>query len=234
MAFNRNRIDCKSDSCSEGTATHLNAGAKKTFVLDTNVVLDDAKNIEQFDEHDIVIPITVIQELDRFKRGNEDLNFQARQFLRRLDELTGAILNSKGVWLGENQGSIRVVLGGELEEPLKLALIQNSPDHSIRYTAVRLKKWLPDQQVVLVSKDTNLRLKAKSVGVIAEDCEADKLQSFDELHSGKRSVLELSTQDIDHFFTANGVVTAESLSGIESPVANKRFVIRSGTKSVLA
>ncbi len=78
----------------------------KLFVLDTNVILHDAQSLHAFQEHDIAIPITVLEELDKFKKGQGDINFQAREFLRTLDELTGDLLSDKGVSLGAGRGNI--------------------------------------------------------------------------------------------------------------------------------
>ena len=93
----------------------------KLFVLDTNVILHDSGCIQNFEEHDLAIPITVLEELDHFKRGNEAINFQARDFLRRIDDLTGDLLSEQGISLGPGLGSIRVVLGGEVEPRVKAA-----------------------------------------------------------------------------------------------------------------
>ena len=90
----------------------------KLFVLDTNVILHDAGCIRNFEENDIAIPITVLEELDRFKKGHDDIHFQAREFLRSFDQITGDILSEQGASLGPGLGSIRVVLGGELEQQL--------------------------------------------------------------------------------------------------------------------
>ena len=84
--------------------------AQKLFVLDTNVILHDSNCIRNFQEHDVAIPITVLEELDKFKRGNEDINFQARQFLRDLDQLTGDLLSTTGAPLGSGRGGVRVIL----------------------------------------------------------------------------------------------------------------------------
>ncbi len=207
---------------------------KKIFVLDTNVVLHDAKCIQRFGPHDVVIPITVIEELDRFKRGHDDLSFQARQFLRTLDDLAGAILEPAGVSIGPDLGRIRVCLGEPLDDRLKTSFTQDSPDHRILNAAIRLQASRPEVTVVLISKDTNLRLKAKAMGVIAEDYEADKVRSFDELYSGKRTVLEVPPEAIDPFFSDDAQVPRTMLPMIQDPVANECFVIKSGSKSVLA
>ena len=87
--------------------------ATKIFVLDTNVILHDAGCLRNFEEHDIAIPITVLEELDQFKRGSDDIHFQAREFLRRLDGLTGDVLAPEGSPIGEGLGAVRVVLGND-------------------------------------------------------------------------------------------------------------------------
>ncbi len=208
------------------------ANLRKLFVLDTNVVLHDAKCIEEFDEHDVAIPITVLEELDRFKRGNEDLHFQARDFLRRLDELTGPMMSEKGVPRGEGLGNIRIVMGGRVADEVRSAFIQDCPDHRILNCAYQLTQEL-DRPVVLVTKDTNLRMKARSLGVAAEDFTADKVQSFDKLYSGTRLVENVCGDTIDPLYE-NGRLAREELPEIEEPLANENFVLRNGSKSALA
>ncbi len=205
----------------------------KLFVLDTNVILHDARCIESFQENDIAIPITVLEELDKFKRGNEDIHFQARQFLRTLDELTGAILSTRGVSRGPGLGNIRVVLGGPTEPNLQGIFLQDLPDHRILNTAMLLKNTGGYRQIVLVSKDTNIRLKARSLGIAAEDYEADKLKNFDELYTGKRRIDGASSDEISLFFEDRGIVPSSLVPGISSPRANENFVYRNGSKSVL-
>ena len=99
---------------------------QKLFVLDTNVILHDAKCIQKFDEHDVAIPITVLEELDQFKRGNEDIHFQAREFLRRLDEITGPVMSEQGVSRGEELGNIRIVMGGPIVSEVKEAFLHGN------------------------------------------------------------------------------------------------------------
>src|SRR5262245_34640903 len=106
----------------------------KLFVLDTNVILHDSSCILNFEEHDVALPITVLEELDKFKRGNEDIHFQARQFLRRIDGLTGDALSDQGASLGEGRGFIRIILGGDLDNRLKSSFFQDTPDHRILNT----------------------------------------------------------------------------------------------------
>ena len=156
----------------------------KLFVLDTNVILHDAGCLWNFKEHDIAVPITVLEELDKFKKGNEDLNFQARAFLRRLDDLTGDMMSDDGVPLGAGLGSVRVVLRGTHTDQIRNAFFADVPDHRILDIALTLQDAESPRSVILVTKDTNLRLKAKSLGLPAQDYNSDKVESFDKLYTG--------------------------------------------------
>jgi PhoH-like ATPase len=204
----------------------------KLFVLDTNVILHDSGCIRNFEENDVAIPITVLEELDQFKRGNEDLNFQAREFLRRLDALTGDVLSEEGSPLGAGLGSIRVVLGGR-DDRLHEAFLQDSPDHRILGLALRLQREHAQRPVILVSKDTNLRMKAKSLGLKAQDYTSDKVESFDKLYTGKRVVEGIESELIDRFYAEGGVPAGE-FTRVTEPLANENFILRNGSKSALA
>ena len=206
----------------------------KLFVLDTNVILHDSGCIQKFEENDVAIPITVLEELDQFKRGNEDIHFQAREFLRRLDALTGDLLSLDGSPLGDGLGSIRVVIGGGVEDRLRDAFLQDSPDHRILGTTLLLQRQVAPRQVVLVSKDTNLRMKAKSLGIRAQDYTSDKVKGSDGLYTGRRTVEGIQSEVIDGFYARGGVVPAAELVLAEPPLANENFVLRNGTKSALA
>jgi len=206
----------------------------KLFVLDTNVILHDSGCIRNFEENDVAIPITVLEELDQFKRGNEDIHFQAREFLRRLDALTGDLLSLDGSPLGDGLGSIRVVIGGGGEDRLRDTFLQDSPDHRILGTTLQLQRQVTPRQVVLVSKDTNLRMKAKSLGIRAQDYSSDKVQVSAGLYTGRRTVEGIESEVIDGFYARGGVVPAAELPLAEPPRANENFVLRNGTKSALA
>jgi len=208
--------------------------APKIWVLDTNVILHDSDCIRNFEEHDIAIPITVLEELDRFKRGNEDINFQAREFLRQLDDLTGDALSDSGAALGAGRGSIRIVLGGELDVRLKASFFQDSPDHRILNTALALQKREHSRPVILVSKDTNLRMKAKSLGLPAQDYTSDKIESFDKLYTGKRVIEDATSEVISRFYENGGHVPANLVECVTAPVPNENFILRNGSKSALA
>jgi len=206
----------------------------KLFVLDTNVILHDAGCLQNFQENDIAVPITVLEELDRFKKGNEDVNLQARSFLRRVDELTGDVLSPHGARLGPGLGSIRIVLEADLKPRLKHAFLADSPDRRILNVALTLQEHEHPRQVVMVTKDTNLRMKAKSLGLTSQDYNTDKVESIDKLYTGKRLVEGLSTDSISQFSKNGGRVSVDTLECVSQPRANENFVLRNGTKSVLA
>ncbi|HMO15130.1 MAG TPA: PhoH family protein [Pirellulaceae bacterium] len=205
----------------------------KLFVLDTNVILHDARCIFAFEENDIAIPITVLEELDHFKRGNEDIHFQARTFLRSLDELGTTLMSGDGLSLGDGLGRIRVVFEQVTHPSISHVFLSDQADHRILNNAIHLAERIQYRQVVLVSKDTNIRLKARSLGLAAEDYEADKLGSVDELYSGKRLIEGVSTEHIGLFFNKVGNVPAADVPLIEQPQANENFIYRNGSKSAL-
>ncbi len=206
----------------------------KIFVLDTNVILHDSSCIDHFEENDVAIPITVLEELDRFKRGNELLNFHARQFLRRIDELTGDVLFSEGIRYNDSSGLIRVIVDHEWDDDLISVFSEDSPDHRILNSAFRLAKQNPDRVVILVTKDTNLRMKAKSLGIHAQDYTTDKVESIDKIYTGLAWVEDADPDLIDRLHQeAEGV--AWDSSGLKmKPVPNQNFIIRNNQKSVLA
>ena len=208
----------------------------KLFVLDTNVCLHDAACVRKFQEHDIAIPITVLEELDQFKKGHGDINYQARQFLRSLDDLTGDILSEKGAELGESLGNLRVVFKRESPADLKGVFLSDSPDHRILFTTLYLHWNEADREVILVTKDTNLRMKAKSVGIRSQDYTNDKVESLDKLYTGKRT-LETTAEVIDAIYHNGEVIPVDevdnnALQPVE-PVANENFIMRHVSRSAL-
>ena len=205
----------------------------KIFVLDTNVILHDSRCIENFAEHDVMIPITVLEELDRFKRGSEDIHFQARQFLRTLDSMVGSLVSDEGVSRGPGLGLLRVVWTPDLDERVRKAFLSDAPDHRILGTALTLQNQYPDRNVVLVSKDINLRMKAKSVGLVSEDYEADKLTSVDGLYNGKRVIDGVTSEEMKCFLGRRKSIDASEIPRIQDPIPNENFIYRNGSRSLL-
>lgn len=208
------------------------ATQSKLFVLDTNVILHDAQSLHAFQEHDVAIPITVLEELDKFKKGQGDINFQAREFLRVLDELTGDLLSDKGVSLGAGRGNIRVVIPRLQDHRIREAFLRDEPDHRILNAALQLTEAEPNRTVVLVSKDTNIRMKAKSLGIIAQDFSRDRLESVDALYKGKRTI-ETDDATVDLFY-ADTLPTRSQVPSIKEPISRENFIVKGPSKSVLA
>ena len=206
----------------------------KLFVLDTNVILHDSSCIHHFEENDVAIPITVLEELDNFKRGNEQINYHARDFLRDLDEITGDNLFKEGISLGDDHGKIRVVVNQSWDEDLMEVFQEDIPDVRILNSALRLQKIEPGKNVILVTKDTNLRMKAKAMGILAQDYTTDKVESEDKIYTGRRLVENVTTDTIDTLFSKPFEVKSDDIPEIETPVPNENFILRNGTKSALA
>ncbi len=160
---------------------------KKAFVLDTNVLLHDPKAIFQFEDNDVVLPITIIEELDRFKKQPQETGRNARQVSRTLDDLRIQGQLTKGIIL-PNGGELRVALCDRITlKELPPELEGDQADNAILAVALELKHQC-QCPVVLVSKDTNLRIKADALGLAAEDYSTDKVD-FDELYTGMAEVM---------------------------------------------
>jgi PhoH-like ATPase len=157
----------------------------KIFVLDTNVILHDSTCLYNFQDNDVIIPIPVLEELDHFKKGNETINYHAREFLRALDKLSGDKLFDGGVKLGEKLGTLLIKLETDFNDKLVANFSKANPDHHILNTAYQAAKENPSRTVILVSKDVNLRMKAKAVGLMAEDYTTDHVKKdLSELNTG--------------------------------------------------
>lgn len=173
--------------------------SKKIFVLDTSVILYDHDAVNNFHEHDVAIPIQVLEELDSFKSGNDTRNFEARSFIRLIDETSKQKLISDWISLkSPDSGKFRVVLN---EKPLRVDAEEvygkGKTDHKILNAALRLKEEHPDKKVVLVSKDICLRLKAKALNLNAEDYETGKIKNVDELYAGKTEIANFPVEIIE-------------------------------------
>jgi PhoH-like ATPase len=157
---------------------------KKLFIIDTNVLLHDYKCIYNFEENDVIIPIVVLEELDKFKRGNDLINFHAREFTRELDRLSGDMLLTANIPLGENLGNLHIETGRDFSEKVSQSFPERTADHRILAIADYVCNNNKDKTVALITKDINLRMKAKSLGIIAQDYENDKVANIDDLYKG--------------------------------------------------
>lgn len=149
----------------------------KIFVLDTNIVLHDYKAIGKFQDNDIVIPIAVLEELDKFKKGTDALSFNARGFMRDIDRLTeGKMFGKSGVPLGKGLGNIKIEPNHPFPDSMKDLFHDDIQDHRILATAIWVRDNNPDRFVALVTKDINLRMKAKAAGMVAQDYLTDRVE----------------------------------------------------------
>jgi PhoH-like ATPase len=172
---------------------------KKIYVLDTNVLLYDPQALSRFEDNSIIIPITVIEEIDRFKKDMNETGRNARQFSRQMDAYRKEGSLSKGVSLG-NGGTLRIEIYEEnVMKRLPPELRVDRGDNRILAVAVDLMETKPTVPVILVTKDTNLRIKADALGLAAQDYESDKV-SIEDLFSGVAS-LEVAAELIDRFYS---------------------------------
>lgn len=204
--------------------------SKKIFVLDTNVILHDATCIQNFEDNEVVIPISALEELDQFKRGNEQIHYNAREFLRLLDELS---IDSNSNELNQPDGKIKVVVNHNWHPDVEKTFKEDCPDHRIINCAFKLHEENLDKQLVLVSKDTNMRLKARSLGIMAEDYTTDTIEDVNHIYPGNRLIENVSSEEIDMIYNADGV-DFKNLESIQKPVPNENYILRNGQKSVLA
>lgn len=167
------------------------SGKPKIFVLDTNIILHDHKAVKKFQDNDIVIPIAVVEELDKFKKGNDALSFNARGFMRDIDRLMeGKLFGKHGVSLGKNLGRIKIEPNHPFPDQFKDFFKDDIQDHRILATAMWVRDNNPGTFVALVTKDVNLRMKAKAAGMEAQDYLTDKVEEI-KLENSTKEVLSM-------------------------------------------
>lgn len=209
-------------------------GAKKNFVLDTNVILHDYKCLEKFEENDIYLPIVVLEELDKFKKGSEQINYNAREFVRSLDSLTDDALFENGASLGDGKGMLRVVMGSEYQRKIADSFPERTPDHRILSCALKITKEHEEMRTVFVSKDVNLRMKARSLGIPAEDYINDKVIDVDIFAQAQKTFEDIEAELIDRIYASPQGIEADELVLKFKLAPNECFILRSSRNSVLA
>lgn len=211
---------------------NLKLNSNKIFVLDTNIVLYDYKCIYSFEEHNVVIPITLLEEIDDFKKGDEIINYNAREFSRELDSLIGDNLLNEGVNL-DSGGVLVVDTNTKKDEYLSEIFWEDKPDHRILSIAHNLAKQYGRERVFLVSKDINLRMKAKSIGISAEDYETGKIKNMDKLYTGKNLLEDIPDRVLESV-AKRGSIPFSELKLDFPPCPNEYFIIRNHSRSILA
>lgn len=207
---------------------------RKIFVLDTSVIIYDHTAIKNFAEHDVVIPITVLEELDNFKKGNDTKNFAAREFTRYVDMLSGK--NTLQDWTsinGPTRGKFKIEMKTSSKVNASRIFDDNKADHKILNTALYVAETHPDRKVILVTKDINLRIKAKSLSLLAEDYETGKIKTVDELYTGRTEVQKVSHESITAIYN-QGTCKAAGVLKKSKFHPNHYFILKNGSQSVLS
>ena len=206
---------------------------KKIFVLDTSVIIYDHHAIKSFKHNDVVVPITVLEELDNFKKGNDTKNYSAREFIRYIDKISGK--HTLQDWIninGKGHGMFKIEMHQHAKVDAEKVFGERKADHKIINCALHLAESYPDRKVVLVTKDINLRLKAKSLNLTSEDYETGKIKDLDELYTGRTTIEKTDGDAIDEIYEKSSCPTAAVLKKVK-PIANHFFILKGNQKSVL-
>jgi PhoH-like ATPase len=208
---------------------------RKIFVLDTSVILYEHNSIMNFAEHDVVIPITVLEELDQFKKGNDTKNFEAREFIRMLDNLAkDKMIHNWTPLNGKTKGNFRVLMNPDNNINANIIFGEEKNDHKILNAALHLQQTEKNRKVILVSKDINLRLKAKSLEIHAEDYETGKIKNISELeNTGKYNLTDVDPNIINRLYESHSI-ESKLVLGNKKRIANAYYIIKSEKNSVLA
>lgn len=208
---------------------------RKIFVLDTSVILYAHNSILNFAEHDVVIPITVLEELDQFKKGNDTINYEAREFIRLLDKLSKDHMIHHWTPLnGETKGNFRVLMSPDSQLNADEIFGAEKNDHKILNAALSLKQSEQGKRVILVSKDINLRLKAKALGLNAEDYETGKIKNMDHLETSGKIVMDGMDPELINGLYETGNMHAGGVFDKANTKSNAYYILKSSKNSVLA
>ncbi len=206
---------------------------KKIFVLDTNVILHDCMSIYHFEENDIVVPITVLEELDQFKKGSSLINLQAREFMRELDKISGDKLTNNAISLGKDRGTLTLELGKSFTPEMKASFTEQSADNKILAVAAYYHKQFPDTQTILVTQDINFRMKAKSLGIMAQDYETGKVRNLEALERGISICENIDDKLISEIYKSEEGVKKEKFDLEQDFKANEYSILKGASSSVL-
>lgn len=205
----------------------------KIYVLDTCVLLYDHSAINNFEDNKVAIPITVLEELDNFKVGNDTKHFEARESIRIIDRLSKNFMLQEWIPL-ENGcgGEMRIILQDpQHESEANKVFGSRTNDHRILDAAISLQKNEPESIVTLVSKDINLRLKAKALNLPAEDYETGKVKDMKFVYSGKTTLEDVDPEVIRKMFVAG---KSKKISVLGEARANNHFyILKNGSSSAL-
>ncbi len=206
---------------------------RKIFILDTNVILHDSSCIHQFKDNDIFIPITVIEELDKFKKGNDVINCNARDFLRTLDALSSEKILNGGVPIDNGEGKIAIRLETPLLEKIKKNFNVITPDIRILNIAYTVAKEHDFKNVIFVTKDVNLRLRARSIGLKTENYHSKYVENLSEMYTGLRTLENVPEEILEELFHKPYETKVTRLGIQESFYTNENVILKNGSRSAL-
>jgi PhoH-like ATPase len=204
----------------------------KLFVLDTSVLLFDHNAILNFEENDIAIPITVLEELDNFKLGNETKNFEARGVIRMLDKLSDGVGLNQWISLGEGKGRLKIVMNPNPKINAEDIYGYGKNDHKILNTALYLQERTKRSKIILVSKDINLRIKCKALGMTAEDYLTGKVKDMENLSENLPVIDDMDADSIRELYSKKSI----SEDGIlkDNKIANGYYILNNCSQSALS
>jgi PhoH-like ATPase len=208
--------------------------SKKNFVLDTNVILHDYRCLESFEENDIYLPIATLEELDKFKKGSDQLSYNAREFIRRLDALTSGDFHLQGAPLGDGKGVLYVVTDDKYQKKVASAFLERIPDHRILSCAYTVAEEHPGMKTILVTKDINLRMKARALGIPVEDYTTDKVVDTDVFNKSQTVYENVDAGLIDKIHSSHDGVDVSTFEFCDKLFPNDCFVLKSNRNSALA
>jgi PhoH-like ATPase len=205
----------------------------KIFVLDTSVLLFDHNAINNFQENDVVIPITVLEELDNFKIGNETKNFEARAVIRFLDKMSNNGGLNAWIPLGKKRGHMRIAMQiASLDIDAESIYGREKNDHKIINVALGTQQEYKNATVTLVTKDINLRIKAKAIGLLAEDYLTGKVKNIKNIFEGVPDLDNIDPTFIKELYSNNKIDEDGILKEAKTP--NGYYVLNKSSDSVLA
>lgn len=207
---------------------------KKIYVLDTSVIIHDHNSFLNFEDNNVAIPITVLEELDNFKKGNDTKNFEAREFTRIVDKLSADHTLQDWIPLGKKEKSFFKIIfaSNDLKQNAEKIFDDRKGDHKILNAALSLQEEEKDQKVILVSKDINLRIKAKALNLPAEDYNTGRVKDVSDLYLGKELIENTESGTIKEIYEKGFL---DDYSFFENKPQNNHFyILKNGKTSSLA
>jgi len=197
---------------------------QKTYILDTSVLLHRAESLFSFGDNQVVLPIVVLDEIDKFKRGTTELNRAARVVIKSLDQIRERGDLDQGVRL-ENGGTLVININDRDATKLLPPGFEPSNDNRILATALAVQKRR-EGPVILVSKDINMRVKAQALGLMAEDYRYDQIVDIDEMFTGHRDLVV--PEDVIADLYRDRSVPLDRAGELSRPLAPNEFVMLTG------